>query len=73
MNPLFFLYTFGVMTVGFLFGASVITIINRGTIRQISEENKSLKRLVRFLKLKRRDTVEIIYPNRELEDPFKPF
>ena len=81
MNDLLhYLYTFGVMTVGFLFGAAIKTIIDKDALSQLSQDNKALRRTNAYLLSRKKGTIEIIYADQEPEngktakkDLFDPF
>lgn len=57
----FILYSVGVLLVGFMGGVMAKHIIDQETVRQLSEEKRSLHRENVFLKKQKKDTVEVIY------------
>ena len=57
----FILYSCGVLAVGFMGGVMAKHIIDRETVRQLTEEKRRLHRENVFLKKQKKDKVEVIY------------
>lgn len=58
MNLLSMLYTFGVITIGFLFGAAVKGFLDKDEVHDLEKQNRALR--IENAKLKREAKLKII-------------
>ena len=73
MKLLTFLFIIGSLSLGFAGGVAFMASYSATRIKELREQNRSLRQTVLFLKRQKKDTIEIIYPKEEPESYFEPF